>query len=60
MPLNEPVDPTIQEEVVTEEKFLANEVVFNIGDYPVKFWHLIVGLILLSIIVPMFGRRERK
>ena len=58
MPQNIPVEE-IDQEVVTETKFFANEVIFHIGDRGVKLWELIVGLIVLSMLIPLFYRRRR-
>tara|TARA_R100001086_G_C11666294_1_gene211682 strand:- start:142 stop:330 length:189 start_codon:yes stop_codon:yes gene_type:complete len=40
-----------------EVKFFGNEVAFTIGDRPIKVWELIVGILVLSIIAPIFYRR---
>tara|TARA_R100000664_G_C2758728_1_gene147900 strand:- start:5590 stop:5787 length:198 start_codon:yes stop_codon:yes gene_type:complete len=43
----------------TEIKWFGNEVLFHLGARPVKIWELIVGLIILSMIMPLFyGRRN--
>lgn len=41
------------QEVQTDIKWIGNETLFKIGDRPVKLWEVIVGLILLSIFMPM-------
>jgi len=58
MPLNVP-EEEIDQDVVTETKFFANEVLFHIGDRGVKVWELIVGLIVLSMLIPLFYRRSK-
>jgi hypothetical protein len=41
-------------EVHTDIKWIGDESLFKIGDRDIKLWHVIVGLILLSIFMPMF------
>ena len=40
-----------------EIKWFGNEVAFSIGDRPIKVWELVVGILVLSIIAPIFYRR---
>ena len=42
----------------TEIKWFGEVVAFNIGKRPVKVWELIVGLVVLSILAPMFYSRR--
>lgn len=37
----------------TEIKWFGDEVLFHIGSRPIKIWELIVGLIILSILMPL-------
>ena len=41
-------------EVQTDIKWLGDETLFKIGQRDIKLWQVIVGLILLSIFMPMF------
>ena len=41
-------------EVQTDIKWLGDEVLFKIGQRNIKLWEVVVGLILLSIFLPMF------
>ena len=43
----------------TEVKWVGEEKLFSIGDRPVKIWELIVGLIILSMILPFLFRGRR-
>jgi len=40
----------------TEVKWFGEEEIFSIGDRPVKIWELLVGLIILSMILPLLFR----
>ena len=58
MPLNEEL---ANDNVIVEERFAANIIVFKIGNREIKLWELLVGLIVLSIIFPMFmSKKSRK
>ena len=37
---------------------LANDVVWNIGGRDIKFWEMLIGVLLLITFVPMFFRRR--
>ena len=43
-------------EVTTEIKWFGEEEIFSIGDRPVKIWELLVGLIILSMLLPLLFR----
>jgi|TARA_R100001594_G_scaffold41050_1_gene73026 hypothetical protein len=43
-------------ETTTEVKWFGEEELFSIGDRPVKIWELLVGLIILSMILPFLFR----
>jgi hypothetical protein len=43
----------------TEVKWFGEEVLFNIGSRPVKIWELIVGLIILSMLMPLLMNLTR-
>ena len=43
-------------EVTQEVKWFGEEEIFSIGDRPVKIWELLVGLIILSILLPLLFR----
>ena len=43
-------------EETTEVKWFGEEELFSIGDRPVKIWELLVGLIILSILLPLLFR----
>lgn len=47
MPINDPNLVEDTNNIETEERMLANEVIFTLGNYEVKFWQLIVALILV-------------
>lgn len=38
--------------------WFGDKTLFHIGEKPVKVWQIIVGLILLSIFVPMFKKNN--
>ena len=40
----------------TEVKWFGEEEIFSIGDRPVKIWELLVGLIILSMLLPLLFR----
>ena len=42
----------------TEIKWFGDEVLFRVGEKDVKIWHVIVGLILLSLFLPFFRKRK--
>ena len=43
----------------TEIKWFGDEVLFTTaGGKKIKLWHIIVGLILLSMFLPFFNRRR--
>ena len=52
-------DTTPDPETTTEVKWFGEEELFSIGDRPVKIWELIVGLIILSMILPFLFRGRR-
>jgi len=43
----------------TEIKWFGEEVLFHIGARPVKIWELIVGLIVLSMLMPLLTNLTR-
>ena len=43
-------------EVTQEVKWFGEEEIFSIGDRPVKIWELLVGLIILSMLLPLLFR----
>lgn len=43
-------------EVTQEVKWFGEEEIFSIGDRPVKIWEVLVGLIILSILLPLLFR----
>ena len=47
-------------EATQEVKWFGEEELFSIGDRPVKIWELLVGLIILSILLPLFFRGGSK
>jgi len=56
---------TIAEETQTDNtatdiqtSSLANEVVWNIGGRDIKFWEMLIGVLLLITFVPMFFRKR--
>ena len=38
---------------------LANEVVWNIGGRDIKFWEMLIGVLLLITFVPMFFKKNK-
>ncbi len=38
---------------------LANDVVWNIGGRDIKFWEMLIGVLLLITFVPMFFKRNK-
>tara|TARA_R100001244_G_C5139478_1_gene127566 strand:+ start:736 stop:909 length:174 start_codon:yes stop_codon:yes gene_type:complete len=45
----------------TEIKWFGDEVLFTTaGGKSIKLWHIIVGLILLSMLLPFFRKRNNK
>ena len=54
MPQGDTTTPDPEE--TTEVKWFGEEELFSIGDRPVKIWELLVGLIILSMILPLFFR----
>ena len=54
MPQGDTNTPNPQE--TTEVKWFGEEELFSIGDRPVKIWELLVGLIILSMILPLLFR----
>ena len=55
MPLNEELS---NDDIIVEERFAANMIVFKIGNREIKLWELLVGLIILSMILPFFMRKK--
>jgi hypothetical protein len=39
---------------------LANEVVWNIGGRDIKFWEMLIGVLLLITFLPMIFRKRSK
>ena len=54
MPQGDNDTPNPQE--TTEVKWFGEEELFSIGDRPVKIWELLVGLIILSMLLPLLFR----
>ena len=57
MPLNEEL---VNDNVIVEERFAANMIVFKIGNREIKLWELLVGLIILSMILPFLMRKKSR
>lgn len=57
MPLNEEL---VNDNVIVEERFAANMIVFKIGNREIKLWELLVGLIIISMILPFFMRKKSR
>ena len=57
MPLNEEL---VNDNVIVEERFAANMIVFKIGNREIKLWELLFGLIIISMILPFFMRKKSR
>ena len=52
----QPADTNPESELV----WIGDKEIFTIGTMPVKIWHLLVGLVVLSILIPLLFRKKGK